>query len=155
MKVKIKKTHPNAQIPFKHYEDDHCYDCIATSCEEIAPNVYKYGLGIAVQIDSEYIRVMRKGGYVLSFDLRARSSIHKTGMILSNGTGTIDEGYTNEISAVFYHVVPSLPRYKEGDRICQIKIGMTPKTDFIEVNELEERERGLNGYGSTDKGINQ
>nr|DAZ09988.1 MAG TPA: putative deoxyuridine 5'-triphosphate nucleotidohydrolase [Caudoviricetes sp.] len=21
MKVKIKKTHPNAQIPFKHYED--------------------------------------------------------------------------------------------------------------------------------------
>lgn len=31
----------------------------------------------------------------------------------------------------------------------------TPKIDFIEVNELEERERGLNGYGSTDKKINQ
>jgi hypothetical protein len=28
---------------------------------------------------------------------------------------------------------------------------MTPKIDFIEVDELEERERGLNGYGSTNK----
>lgn len=155
MKVKFKKTHPDAKIPVKHYDDDFCYDLYATSCEEIAPNVYKYGLGLAFQIDEDYIKTMRKGGYVLSIDIRPRSSIWKTGMILSNGTGTIDEGYTNEISAVFYHVVPSLPRYKEGDKICQIKIGMTPKIDFIEVNELEERERGLNGYGSTDKGINQ
>ena len=155
MKVKIKKTHPNAQIPFKHYEDDFCYDCVATSCEEIAPNVYKYGLGFAAQIDSEYIKVMRKGGYVLSIDARPRSSIWKTGMVLSNCQGTIDEGFTGSISAIFYHVVPSLPRYKEGDKICQIKIGMTPKIDFVEVDELEERERSCNGYGSTDKKINQ
>lgn len=127
MKVKIKKTHPNAQIPFKHYEDDFCYDCVATSCEEIAPNVYKYGLGFAAQIDSEYIKVMRKGGYVLSIDARPRSSVWKTGMVLSNCQGTIDEGFTGSISAIFYHVIPSLPRYKEGDKICQIKIGMTPQ----------------------------
>lgn len=154
MKVKIKKTHPNAQIPFKHYEDDFCYDCVATSCEEIAPNVYKYGLGFAAQIDSEYIKVMRKGGYVLSIDARPRSSVWKTGMVLSNCQGTIDEGFTGSISAIFYHVIPSLPRYKEGDKICQIKIGMTPQIDFVEVDELEEKERGLNGYGSTDKRIN-
>ena len=154
MKVKIKKTHPNAQIPFKHYEDDFCYDCVATSCEEIAPNVYKYGLGFAAQIDSEYIKVMRKGGYVLSIDARPRSSVWKTGMVLSNCQGTIDEGFTGSISAIFYHVIPCLPRYKEGDKICQIKIGMTPQIDFVEVDELEERERSCNGYGSTDKGIN-
>lgn len=155
MKVKIKKTHPNAQIPFKHYEDDFCYDCVATSCEEIAPNVYKYGLGFAAQIDSEYIKVMRKGGYVLSIDARPRSSVWKTGMVLSNCQGTIDEGFTGSISAIFYHVIPSLPRYKEGDKICQIKIGMTPQIDFVEVDELEERERSCNGYGSTDKKNNQ
>lgn len=155
MKVKIKKTHPNAQIPFKHYEDDFCYDCVATSCEEIAPNVYKYGLGFAAQIDSEYIKVMRKGGYVLSIDARPRSSVWKTGMVLSNCQGTIDEGFTGSISAIFYHVIPSLPRYKEGDKICQIKIGMTPQIDFVEVDELEERERSCNGYGSTDEKNNQ
>lgn len=32
---------------------------------------------------------------------------------------------------------------------------MTPKIDFIEVDELEERERNCNGYGSTDEKNNQ
>nr|DAZ09937.1 MAG TPA: dUTPase [Caudoviricetes sp.] len=98
---------------------------------------------------------MRKGGYVLSIDARPRSSVWKTGMVLSNCQGTIDEGFTGSISAIFYHVIPSLPRYKEGDKICQIKIGMTPQIDFVEVDELEERERSCNGYGSTDKKNNQ
>lgn len=151
MKVKIKRTHPDAVIPFKHYDDDFCYDCKAVSCEEIAPNVYKYGLGIAVQIDADYIKTMRKGGYVLSIDARPRSSVWKTGMVMTNSIGTIDEGYTNEICAIFYHVLPNMPRYQIGDRVCQIKIGLTPKIDFIEVDELEERERGLKGIGSTGR----
>ena len=50
MKVKFKQLHENAVIPFKTHERDFCYDCIATSCEEIAPNVYKYGLGFALEI---------------------------------------------------------------------------------------------------------
>lgn len=151
MKVKLKKTHPDAVVPFKHYESDFCYDAVAVSCEEIAPNVYKYGLGIALQIDAYYIKVMRKGGYVLSIDIRPRSSVWKTGMLLSNSCGTVDEGYTNEVSAIFYHVKTDMPIYKVGDRIAQCKIGMTPKIDFVEVDELEDRERGLNGYGSTNK----
>lgn len=44
MKVKFKKTHPDAKEPFKKYNEDFCYDLYATSCEQIAPNVYKYGL---------------------------------------------------------------------------------------------------------------
>lgn len=151
MKVKVKLLNENAVIPFKHHDDDYCYDCVATSCEEIAPNVYKYGLGIALQIDDDYIKVMRKGGYILSIDARPRSSIYKTGMVLSNSCGTIDEGYTNEICAIFYHVMKDMPIYNIGDRVCQIKIGMTPKIDFVEVEELEKRDRGLKGFGSTGK----
>lgn len=151
MRAKLKKTHPDAVVPFKHYESDFCYDAVAVSCEEIAPNVYKYGLGIALQIDADYIKVMRKGGYVLSIDARPRSSVWKTGMVLSNCEGTIDEGFTNEISAIFYHVLANMPKYNIGDRVVQIKIGLTPKIDFIEVAELEERERNLNGYGSTGR----
>ena len=51
MEVKIKKLHPDAVMPYKTYEDDCCYDVVATSCEEVAPNVYKYGLGFALEID--------------------------------------------------------------------------------------------------------
>lgn len=165
MEVKIKKLNKDAVIPFKTYPSDFCYDVVAVSEEEIAPNVWKYGLGFALQIDRNKeicdVYIGATDGYVgdrvyldrkmcFSIDLRPRSSIYKTGMILSNCTGTVDENYTNEISAVFYHVMPNMPRYKVGDKIGQIKIGTTFPITFREVCELEERDRGLNGYGSTD-----
>lgn len=168
MEVKIKKLNKDAVIPFKTYPSDFCYDVVAVSEEEIAPNVWKYGLGFALQIErpplsdySKFIAIMlrkqeddiqkeRDSQTNISIDLRPRSSIYKTGMILSNSIGTIDENFTNEISAIFYHVFTNLPRYKVGDKIGQIKIGVTVPINFKEVSELEERDRGLNCYGSTD-----
>ena len=44
-----------------------------------------------------------------------------------------------------------MPRYKVGDKIGQIKIGITFPINFVEVDELEPTERGLNGYGSSGK----
>lgn len=87
MEVKIKKMSPDAVVPFKTYNEDFCYDCVATSCEEVAPDVYKYGIGLAFEID-------RKGRYAacnVSLDFRPRSSVWKTGMILSNCEGTVED----------------------------------------------------------------
>lgn len=173
MKVKIKKLSPNAVIPNKAYPLDFCYDVTAVSEEEVAPNVWKYGLGLAFQIErgqeiiaqSDAKATMMNGvrlfldttlnmkncPFNLSIDFRPRSSVWRTGMVLSNCEGTIDEGYINEVSAVFYHVMPNMPRYKIGDRIGQIKIGVTFPIDFVEVNELEKRDRSMNGWGSTGK----
>lgn len=163
MKVKVKKTHPDAVIPFKTYEDDFCYDCVALSCEELAPNVYKYRIGLAFQIDRKQGEpltpmTVRKGGIVgdliktwqLSIDFRPRSSVWKTGMVFSNCIGTIDEGFNAEVSAIFYHVLPNMPKYEVGQKIGQIKLGFTLPMEFVEVDELEPTERGANGYGSTD-----
>jgi dUTP pyrophosphatase len=72
-------------------------------------------------------------------------------MILSNCEGTIDELYRGEVSAVFYHVMPNMPRYKVGDRICQIKLGWTERLEFNEVDELDDTVRGDGGYGSTGR----
>jgi len=183
MEVKIKKLHPDAVIPYKTYPSDFCYDVVAVSEEEVAPNVWKYGLGLAFQIDrtkdlfggivtlsqqngltgrfmTSYLGSAETRGMAmdvhslgcnLSIDFRPRSSVWKTGMVLSNCEGTIDENYINEVSAIFYHVMPNMPRYKIGDRIGQIKIGITLPIDFVEVDELEERDRGLDGFGSTGK----
>ncbi len=86
------------------------------------------------------------------FSVRPRSSVWKTGMVLSNCIGTIDEGYTGEISAVFYHVMPNMERYHVGDRVAQLHFDRTDKyLDFREVDELDETERGDDGYGSTGK----
>ena len=45
-----------------------------------------------------------------------------------------------------------MERYHVGDRIAQLYFDQTTKfLDFIEVNKLDETERGSNGYGSTGK----
>lgn len=144
MKVKVKKLNDKAVIPFKTYERDFCYDVVATSCEEVAPNIYKYGIGLAFQVEPNSFEVF-------SLDFRPRSSVWKTGMVLSNCIGTIDEPYRGEVSAVFYHVMPNLPKYEVGNRIGQIKIGTTYPIDFVEVEELDPTERNDGGFGSTGK----
>lgn len=147
MQVKVKKVNKNAVLPYKTHKEDYCYDCVAVSEQEIAPNVWKYGLGLAFEMERDDV----DDNIIYSIDARPRSSIWKTGMILSNCEGTIDELYRGEVMAVFYHVMPNMPRYKVGDRICQIKIGVTVSIKFIEVNELNDTSRGEGGYGSTGK----
>ena len=165
MKVKIKKFNKDAVIPQKAYEGDFCYDVYAVSEEEIAPNVWKYGLGFGLQIErSDEIILqglapyqncvalpMHRSPLNLSIDIRPRSSVWKTGMVLSNCEGTVDEGYTGEISAIFYHVLPHMQRYTVGQKIAQMKIGATFPCDFIVVDELSTTVRNSNGYGSSGK----
>ena len=149
MKVKIKKLNDKAVLPHKAHKSDFCYDVVATSCEEIAPNVYRYGTGLAMQIerDPDYY----EDDWVLGITARPRSSVWKTGMVLSNCLGTIDRGYTGEIMAVFYHVMPNMPKYNVGDKIFQIHIDVTAPMQFIEVDELSDTDRGTGGYGSTGR----
>lgn len=170
MNIKFKKTHPNAKEPFKKYDDDFGYDLCAVDCEEIAPNVYKYRLGLAFEIDrkvrqalgnmfnitnaDQYLNqdmTFHNTPIILSLDFRPRSSVWETGMVLSNCTGTIDELYRGEVSAVFYHVMPNMPKYEVGDRIIQCKIGFTLPIKWEEVKELSDTPRGKNGYGHTGR----
>ena len=164
MKIKFKKLDKSVPSPFKKYPSDFCWDLYATSCEEIAPNVYKYGLGIAIEMERDWETILKgstidmglntdidlsKCPFHLSLDLRPRSSVWETGMVLSNCEGTIDELYRGEMSAVFYHVMPSMPKYEVGKRIVQAKIGITLPIEWEEVEELSDTDRGTNGYGST------
>lgn len=149
MIVKVKKIDPKAVIPFKTHDSDFCYDVVATSCEEIAPNVYKYGIGLAFQMERGWATGVYNGQF--SIDFRPRSSVWKTGMVLSNCTGTIDEDYRGEVSAVFYHVMPNMPKYEVGDRIGQIKIGEALNIEFVEADKLSNTSRGAGAYGSTGR----
>lgn len=164
MKVRFKRLHPDAVVPFKKYPEDFCYDVVATSEQEIAPNVWKYGIGLAFEIQGkpedlvvenefgkDLLRIPQGRDWNVSLDLRPRSSIYKTGMVLSNSVGTVDDLYRGEVSAIFYHVFPDMPRYRVGDRIGQIKLGFTLPIEFEEVDELGRTLRGDGGYGSTGR----
>ena len=170
MKIKFKRYNENAVIPQKAYDKDFCYDLVAVSEEEIAPNVWKYGFGFGLQIERDLEPIIKKTQVIfgsikdvfttidlsfspmnLSIDIRPRSSVWKTGMVLSNCVGTVDEGYTGEISAIFYHVLPNMERYRIGQKIAQLKIGITFPCEFVKVDELLQTERIDNGYGSSDR----
>lgn len=146
MKVKIKLLNEKARIPAKAKNDDFCYDVVATSEEEIAPNVWKYGVGFAVEIVGGGCR-----SEILSIDFRPRSSVWKTGMVLSNCCGTIDQGYRGEICAIFYHVMADMPRYRVGDRIRQIKLGKAEPIEWEKADKLSDTDRGEGGFGSTGR----
>lgn len=136
-KVKI-KLDKGAKIPYKKHSTDACYDIVATSMKDYGDGRIEYGLGI---------HMTPKDFSVI--DIKPRSSVHKTGLILSNCIAVGDEDYTGEYKAVFYNVIPSLPNYEVGDRILQMQISPRVDIEFIEVDELGETERGDGGFGST------
>ena len=148
MRVIVEKLVSNAQIPKKAHQSDFCYDVYATSVEEVEPGIWKYGIGLAFQIDdvNPDLRDIN-----LSIDLRPRSSIWKTGLVLCNSIGTIDELYRGEVCAYFYEVIPGKEKYKIGDRIGQIKLGFTLPIEFKEGFVQKDTERGAGGFGSTGK----
>lgn len=156
MKIKLKKLHPDARLPEKSKEGDLCYDVWAVDEEEIAPNVWRYRLGFSYEIERDYLyaldinlRNLQKD-IIISIDARPRSSIWKTGMILSNCEGTLDEFYRGEAMAVFYHIMPDMPRYRKGDRVIQVKIGFSVPIEFEWADEINENTaRGAGGFGST------
>ena len=157
--IGIKLLHPNAQIPKKVNPNDSCYDVVAVRRERLSiddltlyhgwldilpkfiklfPYGYKYHLGFALDLPAN-----------TELQVRSRSSIFKTGLILSNGIGTGDEGYTGEYSVVFYHIFPFLSPYEIGDRIAQIRCVSVEGMVFNEVAELPDKDRGSKGWGSS------
>ena len=140
MIIKIKKL-TETPTPHKAHRSDACFDVYATSMRDLGDGRIEYGLGIALQP-----QILGCG---LQFDFRARSSVHKTGLILANCVGTGDESFCGEYKAVFYNILPDLPNYKIGDRILQMQCTKPVGIEFEVVEEFEETERGTGGFGST------
>ena len=141
MKVKIKKLHPDAVIPYYAKHGDAGMDLTATTKEYDGYGNIVYGTGLAFEIPEGYVGL-----------LFPRSSNSKYDLILSNSVGVIDSGYRGEVMMkfrMFKHVIES--HYDIGDRIGQLIIMPYPKVEFEEVQELSETERGEGGYGSTGK----
>ena len=177
MKVKVKLLSENAKLPVKKYDSDFCYDVYAADdgvpCKDDEgndiPNTWSYSTDLSFEVvrDEEvivnplvkhYLPEMvidfKKSPIIIDIDARPRSSVYKTGLILTNCEGTVDESYRGPFKLNFYHVIPELPRYKKGDRIAQIKLGFTLPMNFIEETTLSETERGDGGFGSTGKNDN-
>jgi dUTP pyrophosphatase len=84
-----------------------------------------------------------------SYYLYPRSSISKTGLMLSNGTGIIDAGYRGNIIASFYNTSDEDYIIQAGSRLVQICAPNLEEINMEVVNTLTETIRGNGGFGST------
>lgn len=85
--------------------------------------------------------------------IRPRSGLaQEPGLTILNAPGTIDADYRGEIQVLLINHGHQIARIRRGDRIAQMVIAPAPQATFIEVETLDETERGAGGFGSTGRG---
>ena len=137
MKVKIKRLHPHAIIPSYAKNGDAGMDI--TAVDSVTKDDYIcYKTGLAFAIPEGFVGL-----------LFPRSSISKTGLVLSNSVGILDSGYRDEVEFRFKQVNNISAKYKVGDRIGQIVIIPIPTIEFDDVAELSNENNRGGGFGST------
>ena len=95
--------------------------------------------GIAVAIPEGF------AGLVLPRSGHARR--HGVGVV--NGPGLIDSGYRGEVTVLLINHGDQEVSFARGDRIAQLAIVPIPIVEWIEVESLDETERGAGGFGSS------
>lgn len=78
----------------------------------------------------------------------------KSGLNVRHGItseGVIDEGYTGPIKVKLYNHGDEPYKIERGDKITQLVIIPCEYVDFYLVDDLEDSERGSDGFGSTGK----
>lgn len=86
----------------------------------------------------------------IGFDaqVRPRSGLAiKHGITVLNTPGTIDADYRGEIGVILINFSKENFIINDGDRIAQLVIAKHEQAEFIEVEELDETERGDGAYG--------
>ena len=74
------------------------------------------------------------------------------GVTCLNTPGLIDSGYRDELMVLLVNLDPVEPfAVQRGDRIAQLVVQRVEHAAFVEVDALDETDRGLGGFGSTGR----
>ena len=80
--------------------------------------------------------------------IRPRSGLaFKKGITVLNSPGTIDADYRGEICVVLVNLSAEAFVIEDGERIAQMVIARHEHAEWMEVNWLDETERGTGGFG--------
>ena len=101
----------------------------------------KIGSGIAVHIKNPGLVGM----------VVPRSGLGSKGLVLANTVGIIDSDYTGEIILACANTGDDPIVIQPGDRIAQLLFVGVFQVIFRVCNDLNETDRGANGFGSTGK----
>jgi dUTP pyrophosphatase len=82
--------------------------------------------------------------------VRPRSGLAlKKGITVLNSPGTIDADYRGEVGVLLINLSQEDFVVNDGERIAQMVIARYEQAEFVEVDVLDETERGDGGYGHT------
>lgn len=157
-KFKVKRLNSKAKLPTKNKEDIG-WDLYINRINS-KRGFIEIGFGIAVEPPEGYY-----------FELVPRSSMRNYKFVLCNSVGIIDPSYRGELMAsvvpvgvvkdivfndelirqpiVSFEETYNIPEINE--KFCQLILRKVETSEFEEVNDLSETERGEGGHGSTGK----
>ena len=143
MNLPVKKLHPTAILPT--YGSAGAAGADLYALPEGDP--ITVSPGETVMIHTGLSMAIPEGYVGLNF---ARSGLaSKQGLAPANKVGVIDSDYRGELM-VALHNHGSVPRtVLPGDRVAQFLIMPVITAQFIEVDFLDDTERGTGGFGST------
>jgi dUTP pyrophosphatase len=143
----FKKLHPDAKI-IQPRPGDAGYDLccvedvwletIGEKYEDDRPSLVKIDTHIAIEIPKGYVGLIRD-----------KSSIGGKGIVVCGGV--LDEKYRGNIIICLANTTNMPYNFRKGDKIAQLLIVPYVTPQLIEVDELEQTERGDKGFGSTGR----
>lgn len=140
--TKVKKLRKDAILPKYASSGDSGADLFTPEAVVIGAGERKLvKTGIAIALPEGYeAQVRSKSGLAL-----------KAGLMVLNSPGTVDEKYRGEVGVIIFNTDENDYEFNAGDKIAQLVISPISQSHFIEVDELDETDRGQGGFGSTGK----
>jgi dUTP pyrophosphatase len=141
MRLKIKRNHPKAKMPFYAHEGDAGMDLMSVEEKVIRPgDIALIATGLTIELPPQ-----------TEAQVRPRSGLAlKHGITLVNTPGTIDQGYRGEIKVIMINHGKEDFLVEQGMRIAQMVIQPVLRVAIVEVSdELSGTERGTGGFGSS------
>jgi len=143
MEVRYKIIHEDAVEPRYNYPSDSGFDLHSVE-EMIIPPLSRAlaPTGLCFKIKDGYeIQVRPKSGLAWN-----------DGLTVLNTPGTVDSGYNGEIKVILYNSTQNSMKIRKGQKVAQACVCPVANGRWInlsKVNELDETDRGDNGFGST------
>lgn len=140
MTIHAKKIHSDALLPRYALPQDAGMDFFAVETTIIPPNERKLvSTGIALAIPTGYVGLIwDKSGMAAKHGLKTMA-------------GVIDSGYRGEVKILVHNLSGISCTLEKGAKVAQMLIQPVEQKKIVEVQELDETERGENGFGSTGK----
>ena len=140
MKIPVKPSDSMYQLPRFAHAGDAGADLTAAEPARIGPGErVLIPTGCSMAIPEGYAGlVMPRSGLAI-----------RSGVTVINAPGLIDAGYRGEVMVALINHSAEVFQVERGDRIAQLVIVAVEEPDYVEVDELEDSQRGSGGFGST------